>query len=248
MPEVKEAAFDKIARQYDALWSDTSIGRAQRSAVWRRIDPLFKKGDFVLDAGCGTGIDARHLALRGVSVYAIDSSSEMVEVARSRGVNAHCCPIERLEYFDLRLDGVLSNFGALNCVESLAPVASSFARMVRSGGHLALCFFSTVCIWEICFYLLRATPGKAFRRLRGCADSSIGIHVLYPSAAAIVSAFEGPFRLVNSYGIGLFVPPSYVKALTHWEVEQLALLDRRLADQPVFRAMADHRLYIFERK
>ncbi len=247
MPGIKEAPFDKIARQYDALWSDTSIGRAQRSAVWSRIDPLFKKGDFVLDAGCGTGIDALHLKSRGVSVYGIDSSPEMVEVARNRGVNAHCCPIERLEYFDLRLDGVLSNFGALNCVESLAPVASSLARMVRPAGHLALCFLGDVCLWEICFHLLHAKPGKAFRRLRGRADSSIGTDVFYPARAAIVDAFKGSFRLVNFCGIGLSVPPSYVKALTHWEVEQLSLLDQRLAHRPVLRSLADHRLYIFER-
>ncbi|MFZ0589266.1 MAG: class I SAM-dependent methyltransferase [Bryobacteraceae bacterium] len=244
---IKEAPFDKIARQYDALWSDTPIGRAQRSAVWSRIDPLFNKGDFVLDAGCGTGIDALHLKSRGVSVYGIDSSPEMVEVARSRGVDAHCCPIERLEYFDLRLDGVLSNFGALNCVELLGPVASSLARMVRPGGHLALCFLGDVCLWEICFHLSYAKPGKAFRRLRGRADSSIGTDVFYPSRAEIVSAFDGPFRLVNFYGIGLSVPPSYVKVLTHWEVEQLSLLDQQLAHRPVLRSLADHRLYIFER-
>jgi SAM-dependent methyltransferase len=247
MTGIKEAAFDKIARQYDVLWSETPIGRSQRSAVWSRIDLLFEKDDFVLDAGCGTGIDALHLNSRGVSVYGIDSSPQMVEIARSRGVNAHCCPIERLEFYDLRLDGVLSNFGALNCVESLRPVASSFARMVRPGGYLALCFLSPVCIWEVCFHLLHADPGKAFRRLRGRAQSSIGTEVFYPSGAAIVSAFTGPFRLVNFYGIGVSVPPSYVKTLTHWEVEQLALLDVRLAHQPVLRLLADHRLYIFER-
>lgn len=28
-----DAAFDKIAAEYDALWSETPIGKAQRSAV-----------------------------------------------------------------------------------------------------------------------------------------------------------------------------------------------------------------------
>lgn len=245
--ETQAAAFDKLARRYDALWSDTAIGRGQRSAVWSRIDPLFKKGDFVLDAGCGTGVDALHLQSRGVAVYGIDSSPGMVEVARSRGIDAHCCPIERLQYFDLRVDGVLSNFGALNCVESLPSVAASFARLVRGGGSLALCFLSPICLWEICFYLLRAKPARAFRRWKGRSESSIGTTVFYPSGAAIVSAFEKWFRLRNFYGIGLSVPPSYVNVLTRWEIEQLSLLDRRLAHRPVLRSLADHRLYIFER-
>lgn len=247
MTGIREAAFDKVASRYDSVWSNTPVGKAQRSAVWRRVDPLFKPGDFVLDLGCGTGVDALHLQARGVSVYGFDSSPQMVEVARRRGVQANCCPIERLQYFDLRLDGAISNFGALNCVVSLASIAGPLARMVRPGGYLALCFMNPVCLWEIAFYLLHAKPGKAFRRLRGRADSSLGARVFYPSGTAIISAFRTGFRLLSSCGIGLTVPPSYVTALTHWEVEQLSALDRRLAHKPVLRSLADHRLYIFER-
>ncbi len=247
MNAIRQNAFDKIASRYDAAWSDTPVGKAQRSAVWSRVDPLFNKGDFVLDLGCGTGVDALHLQSRGVSVYAIDSSPRMVEVARRRGVEANCCPIERLQYFDLRLDGVISNFGALNCLASLESIADSLARMVRSGGHVALCFISPICLWETVFYLLHAKPGKAFRRLHGRADSSMGAHVVYPSGADVRSAFQTDFRLLKTYGIGVSVPPSYIRFLTHWEVEQLSVLDEWLAEKPIFRSLADHRLYIFER-
>lgn len=247
MNTVREAVFDKIAYRYDAVWSDTPVGKAQRSAVWSRVDPLFEKGDFVLDLGCGTGVDALHLQSLGVSVYGIDSSLRMVEVARRRGVEADCCPIERLQYFDLRLDGVISNFGALNCLPSLAAIADTLGRMVRPGGHLALCFMSPLCLWEIAFYLLHGKPGKAFRRLRGRAHSSIGASVFYPSTAAIISAFRSDFCFLKLYGIGVSVPPSYVTFLTHWEVEQLSALDQQLADKPILRSLADHRLYIFER-
>ncbi|HZS55575.1 MAG TPA: class I SAM-dependent methyltransferase [Bryobacteraceae bacterium] len=247
MHAIPQTAFDKIAPQYDALWSDTPIGQTQRSAVWDRIDLLYKKGDFVLDLGCGTGVDALHLQSRGVSVYGIDSSNRMVEIARTRGVDAHCCPIEHLEYFDLRLDGAMSNFGALNCLGSLDTICASLARMVRRAGFIALCFLNRVCIWEMAFYLSRTNPAKAFRRLKSSAASSIGVSVFYPSKASIVSAFQKSFRLLNSYGIGLSVPPSYVKCLTGWELQQLSAFDRHAAHRPVFRALADHRLYIFER-
>jgi ubiquinone/menaquinone biosynthesis C-methylase UbiE len=247
MDAIPRAAFDKIAYRYDAVWSDTPVGKAQRSAVWKQVDTLFQPGDFVLDLGCGTGVDALHLQSRGVSVYGIDSSPRMVDIARTRGIEAHCYPIEGLPYLDLRLDGALSNFGALNCVASLSSVANSLARMVRSGGHLALCFMSPVCVWEIAFYLLHARPRKAFRRLRGRSASSMGASVFYPSGAAIVSAFQSNFRLLAFSGIGVSVPPSYVTALTHWETERLSDLDQRLTHKPVLRSLADHRLYIFER-
>jgi hypothetical protein len=119
--------------------------------------------------------------------------------------------------------------------------------MVRCGGHLALCFMGPLCLWEVAFYSLRGRFRKAFRRLSGVATSSVARNVFYPSSAAIVSAFEKHFRLLNVFGIGISVPPSYVTFLTHWEVEQLSSLDARLADKPILRSFADHRLYTFER-
>src|SRR5271157_3989256 len=77
--------FDLIAARYDALWTTTPIGRAQRDLVWRDVDPLFHPGDRILDVGCGTGEDAAHLAARGVSVYATDPSPAMIHLAAARG-------------------------------------------------------------------------------------------------------------------------------------------------------------------
>lgn len=247
MNVTQESVFDKIASRYDAVWSDTPVGRAQRSAVWSRIDPLFKRGDLVLDLGCGTGVDGLHLQSRGVVVQGIDDSPRMVEIASRRGIAVDCCAIERLQYFDMQLDGVISNFGALNCLASLTILANSLGRMVRSGGRLALCFMSRVCLWEIAFYLVHGEPRKAFRRLGGRAKSSIGAGVSYHSRRVIVSAFQRDFRLLGSFGIGLFVPPSYVKSLNDHRVEQLSALDRKFAHKPVLRSLADHCLYIFER-
>jgi len=247
MEQVQETAFDKIASNYDRLWSTKAAGIAQRIAVWRWTDVLFRSGESLLDIGCGTGIDAVHLQAAGVSVYGIDSSSKMIEVARRRGVNARCLAIEELSELGMRFDGVLSNFGALNCLSSLSSVAATLARMVLPGGHLALCFLSGFCLWETAYYLLTGKPSKAFRRLGNQAGSSIGARVFYPKSRAIVSAFETGFRFVNSCGIGFAVPPSYVTALTDWEIEKLSTVDSRIAHWPLLRSMSDHRLYIFER-
>ena len=78
MTGTQQATFDQIAFQYDAMWSETAVGKAQRGAVWKRVDPLLRRGDVVLDLGCGTGIDALHSQASGVSFYGIDESPLMV--------------------------------------------------------------------------------------------------------------------------------------------------------------------------
>jgi ubiquinone/menaquinone biosynthesis C-methylase UbiE len=240
-------SFDQIASQYDLLWSHTTVGEAQRRAVWDLVDPLFPSGSRVLDLGCGTGIDACHLMARGVEVHAIDSASEMVKIARSRRVSAHCCRIEDFEPETNSFDGVLSNFGAINCITSLSRLNDILARTVRPGAHLALCFLGRICVWEILYYTVRGSFRKAFRRIPGGASSSLGVPVAYPSQRTIESAFSPNFRLVQRYGIGFSVPPSYVHGLTEWELEKLEVLDRKLARSPLLRALCDHSLYVFRK-
>ncbi len=241
-------AFDRIAARYDELWSETAIGRAQRAAVWRRIDPLFRPGDRVLDLGCGSGVDPVHLMRRGVQVCGIDASEEMVKQARGRGADARWMPIEALGEIEGRFDGALSNFGALNCVADLAPVARSLGSLIRHEGYLAICVLGRYCAWEMAHFLRRGQPGKAFRRLQraGC-EAAIGVHVHYHAPRRILEAFRPNFALLRSYGIGVCVPPSYVGAISERAIGLMAALDQRLSDLPVLRSLGDHRLFVFRR-
>ena len=114
--------FDGIASRYDELWTRSTVGRLQRDAVWRRLDSLFRRGDQLLDLGCGTGEDSLHFAQMGMNVRAIDASCEMVRVARARGVDASVLGIEELDRITGRFDGVISDVGALTCVSDLNAV------------------------------------------------------------------------------------------------------------------------------
>ncbi len=242
------AAFDQLAQRYDDLWSESAVGRRQRAAVWTRIDPLFRAGDRVLDIGCGTGIDALHLMAAGVSVSGIDASGEMVRIARSRGVNAQQLPAEDLGSMREQFDGAVSNFGALNCVPDLGAVARALGRLVRLGGHVAICLVGPCCAWETAHYLVRGKLSKACRRWdpRGC-DASIGVHVDYPTVGRLARIFRQDFCLTAWYGIGLFVPPSFVGGISETNIDRLAAVDRRLGHRAGLRAFADHRLLVFRR-
>jgi ubiquinone/menaquinone biosynthesis C-methylase UbiE len=241
------AAFDRLASQYDRLWTRSAVGHLQREAVWRHIGVLFQPGQTVLDLGCGTGEDALRLMQAGVRVRAIDASGEMVKIARKRGVDAEFLPIEGCGLLEESFDAVLSNFGALNCVEDVESLRQPLARLVRPGGYMAICVMGRFCAWETAWALLRGQPAKAFRRWRKSVMSSLGMRVFYPSRKGLEGAFRPCFTLVNWRGIGLCVPPSYVTGLPAGVLEKLDDIDRRVAHWPLLRGLADHRLFVFVR-
>lgn len=241
------AAFDQLASEYDRLWTRSPVGHLQREAVWRHIGALFQPGQTVLDLGCGTGEDALRLMEAGLRVRAIDASGEMVRIARDRGVDAEILPIENCGLLEGSFDAVLSNFGALNCVEDLESLREPLARMVRPGGYLAICLIGRFCAWETAWALLHCQPAKAFRRWRNSVMSSLGIRVFYPSRKRVEAAFRPWFTLVSWCGIGLCVPPSYITGLSGGVLQRLDAFDQRVAHWPVLRGLSDHRLFVFVR-
>src|SRR2546428_2798525 len=109
MMRMTAAPFDALADTYDESFSDSSIGRAQRRVVWMETDRTFRAGQRILEINCGTGIDALHLAHRGVAVLACDASPRMIAVARGRlarssacaPVDFRCIPTERIASIEI---------------------------------------------------------------------------------------------------------------------------------------------------
>lgn len=212
-------AFDALAADYDAAFSETPLGSALRSLVWTRLDVVFRDATAVLDLGCGTGEDALHLAARGKRVLALDASSAMVdrarEKARARGLGSRaqfqCLPMQDLkdalngEVFD----GALSNFGALNCVEDLQSLLAALAERVRPGGRLLFVPMGRYVPWEWAWYLLRGEPGKAWRRLRRERLRWRGITLGYPTPKEITAVLAPHFRIDRVRPLGFALPPSY---------------------------------------
>jgi ubiquinone/menaquinone biosynthesis C-methylase UbiE len=241
------AAFDQIASEYDRVWTRSPVGRLQREGVWRHIGTLFHPGQSILDLGCGTGEDALRLMHAGLRVRAIDASAEMVSIARDRGVNALTLPIENCGLLDESFDAVLSNFGALNCVEDIESLRQPLADLVRPGGYLAICVIGRFCAWEAAWALAHRQLAKAFRRWHKSVMSSLGARVFYPSKHRLEAALHPQFTLVNWSGIGLCVPPSYVTGLSNDLLQKLDFFDRHVAHWPLLRGLSDHRLLVFRR-
>jgi ubiquinone/menaquinone biosynthesis C-methylase UbiE len=193
--------FDVLAASYETTWSATTEGRGQREEVWRVVDELFRSGDRVIDLGCGTGDDALHLQAHGVEVYGIDSSQKMVEIARSRQVDAHWGWMEDLASVQGTFSGALSNFGALNCVLQLEPVAHQLARLIRARGLVALCVMGPFCWRETMRFFFQGKFRKATRRWSGRAEWR-GTVIRYWSGTAVRRAFEDHFEFEKRIAVG----------------------------------------------
>jgi SAM-dependent methyltransferase len=260
---VAATAFDRVAHNYDELFTRTAIGSAQRRQVWTRLLTAFQPGQEILELNCGTGEDARFLVERGISVTACDASPVMIDVAKRR---SRCTPDSaKLEFLRLAneelhrlsaghvFDGAFSNFSGLNCLEDLTLVARNLATLVKPGGRVLLCLWSRVCLFEILWHALQGQLSKAFRRFSAKPAASIGgikIPVSYPTAGEISRAFSPWFTLEGHRAIGLFVPPSYVDPWMRRHEKLLARLeafDRCCSPWPLFCNVGDHLLLEFVR-
>lgn len=130
--------FEREAEGYSAasksgLWD---WWRAkERAAIWKLLRP--RRGESVLDAGCGAGYYSEHLLREGCRVTATDLSEGMVrEAARRLGIPAFVGNLETLQTEE-RFDAVLCA-GALEFVPKPGLAIASMARSVAPGGRLVL--------------------------------------------------------------------------------------------------------------
>ena len=252
--------FDELAADYDRSFTATAIGERMRTATWRRLDLTFRPGERVLELNCGTGEDAVHLARRGVRVLATDASPAMLAATRAkveRAGLAHMVEVVPLRIEGLAgqgacggLDGVLSNFGGLNCVDELPNVARALALLLPPGGKALLCVMGPAVPWEWGWYLARGQPAKALRRVRRGGTPWRGLTIRYPTVGTTRRAFAPYFEQRRVAALGALVPPPFAGAWAAHHPRLLAALDRwerGLETLPPLPWLADHYLMELER-
>ncbi len=137
-----------------------------RARVIARCIQFFPPTGRILDLGCGPGLDAATLGALGYDVVGVDASPGMVSEARGRGVGAHVLPGERVGELEGVFDGVLSNFGALNCVD-LGATFAGLRRRTRPGAVVVAVVMGPFCLAETLALLSAGRPRAAWRRRRG---------------------------------------------------------------------------------
>jgi ubiquinone/menaquinone biosynthesis C-methylase UbiE len=255
--------FDQMASDYDEVFTNSVIGRAQREAVWNKLTQTFQSGDHILELNCGTGEDALFLARNGVSVTACDASQRMIKIASSRRrteapdapITFNILPTERLSELQSTpmFDGAFSNFSGLNCVADLQQTGTDLATLLFPGASLLVCLSTRFCLWEMLWFVLHGNFRKAFRRCSGQATAKAGdftVDVYYPTVRDLQKLFAPSFVLHSCTGIGVTVPPSYIEAWIRNHPKLLNMfrrIDKVISSYPGFRVLGDHVLLHFER-
>jgi demethylmenaquinone methyltransferase / 2-methoxy-6-polyprenyl-1,4-benzoquinol methylase len=153
--------FDGVARRYDLTNTVLSGGR---DVSWRRATREAlgaRPGDVVLDVAAGTAVSTVELAAGGVHAIACDFSQGMLRAGAARPVPKVAGDAMALPLGDASVDGLVISFGLRNVADPDAALRE-FARVVRPGGTLVVCEFSspTWAPFRTVYteYLMRALP------------------------------------------------------------------------------------------
>ena len=135
---------DWFEHLHDSLWLRPDEGGEEEADCLRRMLRI-RRGHRVLDAPCGAGRVAYHLAKRGVKVVGIDLRKSFIDRAKRRfqrdGVKAdlRCMDLRAIE-FENEFDAVYNwffSFGYFPDGEN-ADVARRYSRALRPGGRLLI--------------------------------------------------------------------------------------------------------------
>lgn len=139
-----------LAADYDWLFDDDvlSDGDAISNPATARLLQRTSRGSAVLDASCGTGINAAVLARRGFDVWATDGSEAMIEEAAARFRREQLTiPLRRCLWADLP-GTIAERFDVVLCVgnslvhaagrDAMVAALTGLRRMARPGGHVVI--------------------------------------------------------------------------------------------------------------
>ena len=139
-----------LAADYDWLFDDDVLtgGDAISSPATVRLLQRTSRGSTLLDASCGTGLNAAVLARRGFDVWATDGSEAMVEQAAARFRREQLTiPLRRCLWADLPV-ALAERFDVVLCVgnslvhaagqDAMVAALTGLRRMARPGGHVVI--------------------------------------------------------------------------------------------------------------
>jgi SAM-dependent methyltransferase len=241
-----QEAFDRHSANYDVVFAATDV----RREVWACADMLFPAGSNVLDIGCGTGEDALHFAGRGIKVTAIDLSPGMIAQTQRKAGGLITCEAADMTTYNpgFPLDGVFSNFGALNCVPALDWLT---ALPVRSGGYLVLTMMGRLYPLEFAVSLLKGQPRQACRRMRRSSEAVVeGIRfgVYYHTLRELKRALTPQFELIRVKGLRSLLPSPQLAHLRNFPgFRLLEPLDHFLCSSGATAQYSDHYVTVWRR-
>jgi SAM-dependent methyltransferase len=143
-------AYEMLAADYDWMFGEDALarGRAINHPATARLLQRISPASTVLDAACGTGVDAAVLAQQGFTVWAADGSEAMAAAAAARfRREGLAVPVLHSRWADLpaatgeRFDVVLCIGNSLVHAtgrDAMVEALVGLRRMARPGGHVVV--------------------------------------------------------------------------------------------------------------
>lgn len=163
------AFWNRIAKRYD--WITMMLTRDYPSLIQRIVHDV-QGAENILEIATGTGIAAIKLAEKGGIIDAIDFSSNMIDCARRKALEARIENIRfsvqsaySLEFEDHRFDAAVCS-NALHCMDDPEKALSEIRRVLKEQGLLIAPTFCHGEDWRslLLSTIMNATGFKSYHR------------------------------------------------------------------------------------
>ncbi len=145
----EKAIFDRFANEYDG-WFETEEGRKVKelelSLLLDFAEP--SSGEKMLEVGIGTGLFAVEFAKRGVEVFGIDPSEEMLKIAEQRGFSVKVGTGENIPFEDNSFDIVLA-MTSIEFSKSPDKFVSEMKRVAKCRGRVIVAALNLLSFYGI---------------------------------------------------------------------------------------------------
>jgi SAM-dependent methyltransferase len=167
-----KARYDGLAEWYEEF--RPAISPEELDALQRLLGPGTGR---CLDLGCGTGVGSAAVAELGWSVVGVDISTDLLQAAQARGVEALQAPAEALPFEDASFDAAVSFFTHTD-VDEFAVAVRETARVLRPAAPLVYlgchpCFVGPHSVFVGAQAVPELHPG--YRPSRRYDDSAPGV-------------------------------------------------------------------------
>jgi len=233
----KSTAWDQAARWYDALVGDHGSDY-QKDIIMPGATRLMnlKKGHRVLDLACGQGVFSRYLLAKGMQVEGLDTSAELLKLARARSkpaISFHLADACDTGTFEESHFDAVACLLALQNMEEIEPTFKNVARWLKPEGRFVM------VVTHPCFRIPRQTHWGwdeekkiEYRRVDRYA-SDLSIPIITPPLAGSKGHTTTYHRSLQTYVTALAGAGLCVESLEEWTSKK--------ASRPGKRAKAENR-------